>query len=88
MIEVFRTNVNDQMNAAMIVSRIHQNFVLYEANFDLQDCDRILRVKSLFGEINSHDIVNFVHTFGFHAEVLPDQFPIEDTEIETTHSLL
>ncbi|MEJ7645732.1 MAG: hypothetical protein WKF87_14150 [Chryseolinea sp.] len=86
MIEVFKTNVNDRIHAAMIVTKIQENFLLYEANFDLQDCDRILRVKSMFGSINSHDVIQFIHESGFRAEVLPDQFSVEGATLSVTHS--
>jgi hypothetical protein len=85
MIEVFKTNINDRLDAASIVSGIQQRFVLLEANFDLQDCDRIMRVKSLFGEINPQEIIALLSSYGFQAEVLPDEISVEDHNfIETT----
>jgi hypothetical protein len=77
MVEVFRTNVTDHAHAGMILSRIHQTFVLYHANFDLQDCDRILRVKTLAGPIHTTNLISLVNGFGFKAEVLPDDATAE-----------
>ena len=76
LIEVFRTNVNDKVHANMIIDHIHKIFTYYKANFDLQDCDRILRVKSEAGAVHSPSLIGILHEFGFSAEVLPDdQFP-------------
>jgi hypothetical protein len=73
MIEVFKTNVDNYDQATMLVDQIHKNFADYKANFDLQDCDNILRVKSATALIQSDSLINFLRDFGFHAEVLPDE---------------
>ena len=46
MIEVFKTNVDDRVQANLLVDQIHQTYSDYKANFDLEDCDKILRVAS------------------------------------------
>lgn len=73
MIEVFKTNVESHDQAMMLIDRIHKNFVDYNANFDLHDCDNILRIKSSGVFIQSDGLINFLKDFGFHAEVLPDK---------------
>ena len=72
MVEVFKTNVEDQYYANMLVDQIQKVFTGYKANFDLQDCDRILRVKCTTGVIDASGLIEFFKDFGFHAEVLPD----------------
>jgi hypothetical protein len=72
MVEVFKTDVNDQNEARMLVDRIHKAFAHCRANFDLQDCDKILRVKGVTGEEEIWQIVTFVKSFGWHVEILPD----------------
>jgi hypothetical protein len=42
-------------------------------NFDLEDCDRILRVKNDHDSIDSIEIINLLKEFGFDAEVLRDE---------------
>ena len=74
MVEVFKTDVIEPEHADMLVHQIHQNFNDYKANFDLEDCDKILRVKSLSGSIQPFLLINLLHAFGFSAEVLPDDF--------------
>ena len=44
MVEVFRTNVKQRDHANILISQIHKAFPDYKANFDLEDCDKILRV--------------------------------------------
>ena len=73
MIEVFKTNVESHDQAAMLIEEIHRNFAGYKANFDLQDCDNILRVKSVTQSVESDCVINFLKDFGFEAEILPDE---------------
>lgn len=75
MVEVFRTNVTDRHHANMLLDHIHRSFAGYKANFDLEDCDRILRVKSAAGFIQASYLIELLKDFGFHAEVLSDEIP-------------
>jgi len=70
MIEVFKTNVEDSKYADILVEHIQRIFQGYEVNFDLQDCDKILRVKNVLGRVNSDCLIKMLNSFGFHAEVL------------------
>ena len=72
MVEVFKTNVNDHDHANKLISQIHKSFFEYTANFDLEDCDKILRVKCTTGVIQSSLLIDLLKDFGFHAEILPD----------------
>lgn len=72
MVEVFKTNVEDCDEAARVIARIHKEFANYTANFDLEDCDNILRVKSLNAPLESQYIINLVCEMGFRAEILHD----------------
>jgi hypothetical protein len=72
MIEVFKTNVQDRQQASMLVDQIHKTFIDYKANFDLHDCDNILRVTCSNGLVQSSLLINLLENFGFEAEVLPD----------------
>ena len=72
MVEVFKTNVQNHEQANMLINRIHQSIKDYRANFDLSDCDNILRVECATGLITPSLILNLFRHLGFHAEVLPD----------------
>jgi hypothetical protein len=75
MVEVFKTNVIDPGQAVKLVKHIHTTYVNYKANFDLQDCDNILRVKSTIGSIQTSHLIDLLKDFGFDAEVLNDEVP-------------
>jgi hypothetical protein len=73
MVEVFKTDVNDRDDANRLIKRIHEAFDGYIANFDLEDCDKILRVKCTTGVIVSSCLIDLLKNLGFAAEVLPDE---------------
>jgi hypothetical protein len=70
-IEIFKTNVHDRGIANLLIDRIHETCPHYKATFDLEDCDRILRVKSSTDELEPQVLIAILQDFGFHAEVLP-----------------
>ena len=73
MIEVFKTNVMSEEQASRLVRQIHLKFKHYEANFDLEDCDRILRVNCRSGLPDAGGLMALLQEFGFVAEVLGDE---------------
>jgi hypothetical protein len=72
MVEVFKTDVKDAHQANRLIDQIHKIFTDYTANFDLEDCDKILRIKSINGTVQSCYVITILQDFGFTAEVLPD----------------
>lgn len=74
-IEVFRTNVKQPAHASMLVELIHATFNSYTANFDLADCDKILRVATRGKAIQASGVLALVRRCGFEAEVLSDDIP-------------
>ena len=73
MVEVFKTNVKSHVQADMLIDQMRKAFIDYEVNFDLEDCDNILRVEHKGGLIDSELLVDFLQSFGCTAEVLPDE---------------
>ena len=72
MVEVFKTNVDDLKDAAWLIAEIGRNFSHYQANFDLEDCDRILRVKCIDSAIDNCALISILTASGFEIEVLED----------------
>lgn len=68
MIEVFKTNVQEVEQSEMIVGRLLEHFPNSIINFDLEDCDKILRVHA--SAISNHKIIELLNSHGFHCEVL------------------
>lgn len=73
-VEVFKTNVETGEQAERLVNLIRENFPEYAVNFDLDDCDRILRVQAS-ASIRESSVLEILHTSGFDAAVLSDEIP-------------
>ncbi|UOQ54329.1 hypothetical protein [Hymenobacter cellulosivorans] len=73
MVEVFKTNVQTRHHARLLLQQIHRTFAQYRANFDLDDCDNILRIESATDFISAAELIMLLRTAGFQAEVLPDE---------------
>jgi hypothetical protein len=71
-IEIFKTNVTDTEQANCLIEKIHKTFAGYHANFDLNDCDRVLRVVSSIHNIQATHFIEWLKNCGCLAEVLPD----------------
>jgi hypothetical protein len=61
-VEVFRTNVKTKKNADQVIHLI-KRLQPGKINFDLEDCDRILRIEA--NEIQVQPIVKLVVDLGF-----------------------
>lgn len=68
MIEVFKTNVQTAGEASLIVEQLQGHFPGSRINFDLHDCDKILRVEGR--EFSAADIIALVGEKGYHCELL------------------
>ena len=68
MVEVFKTNVKQKRQAKNLLNALSRQFPLYRINFDLEDCDKILRVE---GEnVPPEKIRNLVTANGYQCQVL------------------
>ncbi len=68
MIEVYKTNVQEIGQSLLIVEKLLEHFPNSHINFDLEDCDRILRVHA--SSISNQRIIELLDSYGFHCEVL------------------
>lgn len=68
MVEVFKTNVADQDQAHQLIAQLKQLLPEYKINFDLEDCDKVLRIEHTHVAIIP--VVSFVRQQGFLCEVL------------------
>ena len=46
MVEIFKTNVTNKKLAGRVLKSLRAQLPAYHFNFDLEDCDRILRAQS------------------------------------------
>ncbi|HEV7381275.1 MAG TPA: hypothetical protein VGN64_15865 [Dyadobacter sp.] len=75
MIEVFKTNVADSCEARLLMEVLKLHFHMMKVSFDLEDCDKVLRVQSESGMISAVTIIGLLRGLGYCAEVLPDEEP-------------
>lgn len=88
MVEVFKTSVIRENQAALVLDRIHAKFNQCKANFDLEDCDHILRVEYPENIQDPKAIMEVVRSLGFEAEILPDEVPGREKLNESTFNLI
>jgi hypothetical protein len=68
MVEVFKTDVQEHSHAMNIVALLLQHFPDSKINFDLHDCDKILRVE---GEnFTTEKVMLVVKENGFMCKIL------------------
>lgn len=68
MIEVFKTNIEETLQAKKIVDLLLEHFPDNKINFDLHDCDKILRVEGK--NFCAEKIMMLVMEKGFSCKVL------------------
>jgi hypothetical protein len=68
MVEVFKTNVQKIKESRLLIRKLHKHFLNARINFDLSDCDKILRAE---GEnILTAKIIDLVSSSGYQVESL------------------
>jgi hypothetical protein len=68
MVEVFKTNVQEVSEANKLVSLLLRHFPGSKINFDLHDCDKILRVEGK--NLATETVMVLVKENGFACDVL------------------
>ena len=62
-VEIFKTNVCKESDKNYIIAVIQAQFPDYKINFDLEDCDKILRVEGV--ELHCDTIIDYVNCLGY-----------------------
>ncbi|MCD0467593.1 hypothetical protein [Flavobacterium sp. ENC] len=62
-VEVFKTNVQRELDKNYIIAVIQTQFPDYKVNFDLEDCDKILRVEGV--ALEPENIIDYVNCLGY-----------------------
>jgi hypothetical protein len=68
MVEVFKTNVQRKSESRKLLSVLSEALPCSKINFDLSDCDKVLRVEG--DNIEALRIMILVKEYGFTCEVL------------------
>ncbi len=67
MVEVFKTNVTRAIEAAELVALLQGYFPGSKVSFDLEDCDKVLRVE---GRVVSGKVSGLLSERGFECSIL------------------
>ncbi|MEI2748217.1 MAG: hypothetical protein V9E88_05600 [Ferruginibacter sp.] len=67
-VEVFKTNITDAVLAGELLKELDRLIPQTRINFDLEDCDHVLRVEGV--QIKPAHIVLFMEQKGFICECL------------------
>lgn len=67
-VEVFKTNVNEIETSEQLIQLVLDQFPHSQVNFDMEDCDRILRIEA--NNIVPEKIIEILASNGYHCEVL------------------
>lgn len=68
MIEIFKTNVQTTTESVAVMEHLSRQFPNYSINFDLEDCDRILRIEA--DEVVCGTVSECVSKLGFSCIAL------------------
>ena len=69
-VEVFKTNVTDSFDAIKLKTILLKEFPHSKINFDLQDCDKILRIEG--SQIPVSRVIQIIKHEGFHCQLLEE----------------
>lgn len=68
MVEIFKTNVEQKKQSKMLIKQLLCSFPECKINFDLNDCDKVLRIE---GEnIPFQQIIEILNLSGFQCQIL------------------
>jgi len=72
MVEIFKTNVNGKRAAGRVLKALHMHLPACSFNFDLEDCDRILRAQTHDTDLAVSDIINVAKSCGLEIQLVVD----------------
>jgi hypothetical protein len=70
-IKVYKTTVCDKNEALAVEKSIKQKLPDSDVSFDLEDCDKVLRIETSKHRIDDNTIQDIISSFGRKAEPLP-----------------
>jgi hypothetical protein len=68
MVEVFKTSVREKDESCVVIEKLQEHFPNYAINFDLEDCDCILRIEHTV--VENEKIIALLNSQGYDCEVL------------------
>lgn len=68
MVEVFKTNVAEAEHANQLVLLLQQQYPGGRITFDLEDCDRVLRVENT--HVAADSVISLLQTHNYECSIL------------------
>lgn len=68
MVEVFKTNVEDPAQAAKLVGLLQKHITNSSVNFDLEDCDKVLRIEG--PDVSPQLVMGVLKDYGYKCQPL------------------
>jgi hypothetical protein len=68
MIEIYKTNIDNEREIAIVLDLLRVQYHHAKINFDLDDCDRILRIKGR--NVCSLNVIKLLTENGFECSLL------------------
>jgi hypothetical protein len=68
MIEVFKTDVQDIRQSKLLVKKLERSIPSGIINFDLEDCDKILRIEG--DDFSPETVIELLKNNGQYCEIL------------------
>ena len=68
MVYIFKTSVASQMNAKTLNKHLEEIKEIKQWNFDLEDCDNILRIVA--DKLDTTNLINLLTALGFDCKEL------------------
>jgi hypothetical protein len=68
MVEIFKTNVEEISESKMLLKKLSKHFPKHKINFDLDDCDKILRVQGK--NISSEKVIQVLIQENYQCKIL------------------
>ena len=68
MVEAFKTNVQKEAQSKMLLCALSEAFPSFKINFELSDCDKVLRVEG--DNMEALRIMILLKEHGFKCEIL------------------
>lgn len=69
-VEVFKTNVAHKKTAKVILEEIGMHQPKYKCNFDLEDCDKVLRIENKGGHVDAKLIITILEKNNHQGSIL------------------
>lgn len=69
-VEIFKTNVPHKRAAKAIILQIGVHQPEYKCNFDLEDCDKVLRIENTKGHVDAELIFDILKKNNYEGTIL------------------